>query len=202
MLDSVQSTGLGFKKKKKPTIFVENSNLCCMYIFIFIYHLKAPMIIDSPENSSLTMSRYRGAPGASSEPKLLPKQDTKSICKGNNWQETIRRQQKNPQCREQWRCERAARVIPGTGQQSRAPFSNLAKQIKAVLNCKSNDNQHTSFATPVKSIITSNGMTADASEKYQEQMNLTLVLSLQFSSVKVVEVCQLTLCQVFDLNII
>lgn len=55
-----------------------------MYIFIFIYHLKAPMIIDSPENSSLTVSRYRGAPGASSEPKLLPKQDTKSICKGNN----------------------------------------------------------------------------------------------------------------------
>lgn len=74
----------------------------------------------------------------------------------------VRSQQKNKLCRH----ERATLVILGVGQHSRGGFSNLAKQMKTILNRKLKNNQHTSFSTTVKSIISNNVIVADALEKY------------------------------------
>lgn len=100
-----------------------------MYTFTFIYHQIAPRIINTPVQSSFTMSRHWGAPGAHSEPKLLPKHNTKIICKGKKKKkkQTIGKRlhekaAEEPQHGEQWRCGGAARASLGLAKRAELPF--------------------------------------------------------------------------------
>lgn len=118
--------------------------MICDDIFTFIYHQIAPRITHSPVQSPPTVSRNWGAPGAHSEPKLLPKQDTKSTCKEkknnikNNWQETSWEGSKGAPAQGAVKVRRSCRGSPGTANRAELPVlmwkanqSCVKGQIKA-----------------------------------------------------------------------